>query len=496
MKTFVKTLINRYWKWILLGAVILLVLIRIFSTFFQKQPPAVEPSSPVVDVVSIGDLVNSTIDISCQVEPVSEVPIVSEVSGPITKINVIDGDSVVKDQVLFEVENIQQRVAVADARVALDSARLSLKDLQDQNDTTSSNSLVSQTQSQQNVFVDNAFNALMNNDLQAYPEDNPDRTKGQAPEIIGNYSCIEEGQYVIDVYPSSARSGASFKYSGLESGTSTVSTTGFSTILGECGLELLFPEGFDKNETWVIPVPNTRSASYPSAVAAYESAQDGRDIILNQTEISPEALNQAQGRVNQAQLRYQLALDNFDKTIVKAKIDGVVSGFTRNVGEYVNPSESLGDIKTTDALELIGYINAQEQRYVDRDSKVSIKGEETYVRSIAQTIDSLTRKLRLVIEAPENVSLSEGLSLPCSIRRGGLETQRDDGGFVVPLSAISIIGVDSFVFVVDADGVTTAMPVTVGVLLGDQVIIYGIESGDIVADARGIRDQQKVIINL
>lgn len=488
MKTFVK----KKWKLLIIILVLVIFGARINQRFFAEKPLPEEKVDTVVDLFTLQDSLNESIDMLCQVEPVSEVAITPEFSGSITKVLVDEGTEVEEDDILFEIENIQQRVAVADAKVALESARLSLKDLQDQNNSFSENSIVNQTQKQQDTIVAEALNNLFNNDLQVYPEDNPDTISKAAPSVIGSYTCSQEGEYAVEVYASSGLSGGSFRYAGLESGTSTVSVTDFGTPLGDCGLELVFPEGFDKSETWIIPVPNTRSNSYQSIKNAYETALKNRDLALNQAEASPEIINQAKGRVDQARLRYQLALDNLNKTIVRAKIDGVVSGFDLDVGDYVSAFEDLGNIKTTDYLEIVGYLNVGEQQYVNDESVVRIGEEESTIKSISKTIDSVTRKSKITINAPENLTLVEGESLACSVERITDAVVRSDGGVIIPLSALSIIGVDPYVFTLDESNITVLVPVRVGAILGTHVVVYGELPEFIIKDARGIRADELV----
>ena len=490
MKTFAK----KNWIWILGAVILLFIAVGISSSLFKSEPEIVQDLPPAVEIISLEDVVAGNINLSCQVEPVSEVDILSEYSGAVTKVSVAEGDSVVAGDILFEVENIQQRVAVADARVALESAQLALKDLEDQNNLRSSSSLLSQTQSQQDTLVKNALNQFYNNDLRVYPEENPELSDEGGPRIEGNYTCNIEGEYIIDVYGSASSSGGSFRYSGLESGTQTVSTTDFGTRLGDCGLELVFPLGFDKNETWILPIPNNRSISYQNAKTQYESTLAGRDIVINQTEISPELISQSRGRVNQARLRYQLALDNLNKTIVTSKISGVISGFDLDVGDYVTAFSSLGSIKTAEQLELVGYVNAEESKYINQDSLVWVGDENASLNSLAQTIDSQTRKVRFSITPPASLVLTEGLSLPCVIERSFESVGRDDGGVVVPLSSVSIIGIEAYVFSLTEEGIAQAHPVIPGAILGNEVVVYGDVAGSIIKDARGVRDGQSLSI--
>lgn len=487
--------IKKNWIWIIGIIVVSVIFLRISKTFSSSDVPEVIVPNPAVDIFTLGNTFDNVINTSCQVEPVSEVSITPEYSGVVTNVSVKEGDKIKKGDIIFGIENIQQRVAVADARVALESARSSLKELRDQNDTSSNSSLLAQTEQQQITLIESARNNLFNNDLRAYPLDDPENVTKQGPTIIGNYTCTQKGDYQIEVYRSSSTSGASFRYLGLESGTESVSTTGFGTKLGDCGLELIFPENFDKNEDWVIPVPNTRSSSYALVESRYRNAQENKNIAINQTGASSEVINQSQGRVNQAQLRYQLALDNLNKTSIKAKSSGVVTGFDLDEGDYVNAFSELGSIKTQDQLELVAFVNSDDRRYLSLDSKVTIADQETTINAISAVADSVTRKIKLIIDVPTDMNVIEGLSVACGLERQTDSVTRLDGGITIPLSSLSIIGIDSYVFAINEDLVTSAIPVTTGSILGEEIIVYDLSASAIVSDARGIRSGQKVTIS-
>ncbi|MFT6911201.1 MAG: multidrug efflux pump subunit AcrA (membrane-fusion protein) [Candidatus Paceibacteria bacterium] len=491
----IATFVNKYWKWLVLIVILSILGVRVYDRFFAPKPPVAVAQASVVELFTLGDLLDGDISLSCQVEPVSDVAITPESSGTITNIKVEEGETVAEGDTLFEVENIQQRVSLADARVALESAESVLQEALNNNQTGSASSLLAQTQSRQDALVADALNDLFNNDLQVYPENNPEDTNRAGPTVVGNYTCSQEGKYIVDVYSSSSNSGASFRYSGIESGTRTVSTTNFGTLLGNCGLEFIFPEGFDKNETWILPVPNTRSSSYFSLKKAHETAIETRNITLNQTGLSDQELSQERARVNQARLRSQLAADNFNKTIVKAKSGGVVSGLDLDTGDYVTAFAPVGNIKTIDQLELVAYVNASEKRYVSIDSAVTVAGNETQIKNISSTVDSITRKLKATIIAPNDIVLTEGLSVPCTIARTTDTVTRLDGAAIIPLSAISVVGIDPYVFLLNEDETTKAVPVTTGAILGTQIVVYGLESGDIISDARGIKDGVRVSIS-
>lgn len=486
--------ILKQWKWILLIIVLLVILLRAYQRFGNEPEVLSQAKIATVDVYNITDAVLEPLEAICVAEAVTNIQVTPEVSGTVKKINIVDGQKVKKGDILLELDNIQQRVGLQDARVALDSARLGLSDLRGDNDLTNENSLLQQTKNQQDIIVEQSRNNLFNTDLRAYPIDDPENISKPAPQIIGNYTCMNEGQYNIDVYRSSSPSGASYQYQGLESGRSSVSTTSFGTKIGQCGLEIIFPEGFDKDEEWIIPIPNTRSNQYEDASLAYQQAIKNRDIALNQTSASAEIIAQQEGRVTQASLRYQLALNTLEKTRVRAESNGVISDFTIDEGDFINAFSSVASLKTIDQLELTTFISLEDKNLIDNNALVTVGEDSFTIGVLAQSSNTSTRRFKISVPVNNNENYREGEQYSCLIERSNDVIVRDDGGVIIPLSAISIIGIDSFVFRINEDALAIAVPVETGALLGSNIVVYGLTEGSFIKDARGITNNQQVSV--
>lgn len=488
--------ILKNWKWLLFIIVIGVIGLRAYQRFGIEPEPQLVSNVVSVETYNINDGVIDPLDAICIAEAITNIQITPEVSGVVNKINIQDGQKVNKGDILFELDNIQQRVALQDARVALNSARLALSDLEADNNLSDQSSLLQQTKNQQDILVNQARNDLLNTDLRAYPQDDPEDTSRPAPKIMGNYTCTTEGEYTIEVYPSSARSGASYKFKGLESGTSSVSTTNFGTNLGNCGLELIFPEGFKKDEDWVIPIPNTRSSQYSAALSAYEQSIENRNISLNQTSASPELIAQQKGRVTQASLRYQLALDNYEKTRVRAGSNGIISDFILDEGDFTSAFVSVASLKTINQLELTTFVSSEDRSLISPDATVKVGEDVLTIGILAQSSNTNSRRFKLTAPVKNNDQYQEGEQYNCSIERNSNTIVRDDGGFVIPLSAISIIGTDSYVFKINEESRAEAVAIETGALLGSDVVVYGIEKGLFIKDARGVINNQQVIAEI
>lgn len=478
--------IKKYWKIIIVVFFVLFIVQKIVSSLSPKDKIVKKEDVLVVETFSLNKIKEGKLDTFCSVEALVDTSIVSELGGKVTSVSISEGGQVKKGQTLFEVENISQRLAVQNARVSLKSAQLALSNLLNDN-SGDINSILGQTQNQQEITLASVKNDYFNTDLKAYPEDYDESSS--APTILGNYTCEAEGEYIIETYGSAATSGASIRMEGLETGRSSVSTD-YEVPLGSCGLKIVFPKDFKKNKTWVIPVPNTRSSQFYAAKKDYESLKAGNILALNTTQASPEQISQERARVTQAQLQLEQAQFNLNKSYVKAPIDGIVTGFDLEVGDYVAINQQYGRIKSIGLSSIVAYINADEKNYISKDSLAFVDGEELSVELVSPSIDD-TKKIKVTLSHSENSEFIEGTEVACSIQR--MNTQETEQEMIVPLSSISIIGTEPYVMVVE-DNIAYKKQVITGAILGKDIVIYGIDSGEIVKDARSVRDQQKVII--
>lgn len=202
--------------------------------------------------------------------------------------------------------------------------------------------------------VENAYRALLASDLEAVPV-NPD-TDDVPPVVLGTYSCDDTGQYLLSVFRSSAKSGYSYKLSGLESGT-YVAYTDTAAPFGSCGLSLKFsPDTVYAARDWKIEIPNPRGDSYvtnknaydlarkneASAVAAAQealAAAEAKGALENATPRS-EAASRLDAAIIQAKARLAAVDARIGDRTLKAPFPGTVSAIEMTIGE-VAPTDAM-----------------------------------------------------------------------------------------------------------------------------------------------------------
>ena len=127
-------------------------------------------------------------------------------------------------------------------------------------------------------------------------------------------------------------------------------------------------------------------------------------------------------------------------------------------------------------------------------NKAYLEGSEITVTEVSPTIDTQTKKIKITLDVGQENNLVEGTEVSCHIDRVFSDNDiAEKDGKVIPLSAISIIGQNSYVFEIIENKAYKKI-VEVGALLGQDVIVYGLESEIIIRDARAVRDGQELIL--
>ena len=347
---------------------------------------------------------NKQIEFSGRIQSVDDIIIYPESSGILKEVFVTEGQEVKEGQTIAQLENVNQRLAVKNAQISLDTARIQLQKMQNNNELTDTNSVLSRIVDTQNSNISSFKSIYLNTDIRAYPEDYDE--SDSAPVLSGSYNCDVEGQYSIDVYGSAADSGASFSVSGLENGRASVSTD-YAIPLGDCGLEIVFPKSFSKNKKWIIPVPNTRSSQYLSAQKNYESALSGKSLAIKQGTVDQADISHQKKIISQELLSLESAQVSLSKTIIKAPFDGLIYKKYVDAGRLVSPADSIFGMNSP-SLELVSFVSLEKAKDIVIGKKVQIHIDEILyfgsVKSIVQSLDNNSQSLKVSFSFDEDVN--------------------------------------------------------------------------------------------
>jgi HlyD family secretion protein len=274
-------------------------------------------------------------------------------SGRVASVLVEEGQAVEAGDFIAQLSMNQLQAELLEAQANLQQARAS------QGSTSVDLSFafenLQNTVEEQDVSVQTAYRALLNNDLQAYTEDN---TSATPPVISGTYTGTTEGEYIISMYNSNAPSGYSFTISGLEDGFASARTNS-PGVLGEQGLFIQFDAASRyENTEWVIPIPNTRSSTYTTNKNAYDQAVATRLRTISQVEDDYAALEaeESQGSslagVSAAEARVEAVRAQMRDGVIRAPFDGIVGKIDLVEGEVVSGNTAYVTIVGDTRFEL------------------------------------------------------------------------------------------------------------------------------------------------
>lgn len=236
---------------------------------------------------------------------------------------------------------------------------------------------------QQKVLVENAYNAMLSNNLVAVPS-NSSIESVEAPTISGTYEGGVEGDYVLSIPEPS-----SFVTAGIETSTGKISSS-TPIKLGTKGLFIQFPSNFNSNSNtqWTISIPNKKSSTYVTYYNAYQSALKTQDSALGvaqalidqrEAELSLKKatarsvdLDLAKADILSAEGQLQLASANFEHTILRAPANGTITKVDIKIGELAQALKNVISLQDVKNIYLEADINEANITSIKLDAPIDI----------------------------------------------------------------------------------------------------------------------------
>jgi len=488
---------------------ILLALLAIGAVAFMAFALGRTESVAVVTAtVERGD-VEQLVSVSGVIEAEQTAELAFPVSGIVASVHVTEGDVVAAGDVLVSLETRVLNADRADARAALARAVATRDELAAGADPTAraataetitlKEATLATIKATQADLVANAYRTLLSGNLSAVSEDSDEAAV--APVITGTYSCDEEGTYTLETYSSSGASGFSYRLSGLETGSQSVSFDQ-AAPLGICGLRAQFDRNSSyRNTTWTISIPNTQSSQYVQNRNAYALAQTQadsaialaeQDIILtraNADSSNAPARSEAIARANADIMSANARIARIDAQLADRVIRAPFAGTVTDID--ILPGETASNVPVVTILaqadfELTARIPEIDIGKLEVGQTVSAVFDARTTETLTGTIDYISLQATQI----DGVSYYEAIinidTTPTWLR-SGLNADID----ISTTKAIDVLRVPKR-FVEEVDGVAqvllptageTSMVKTVDILLeGDDgfVALTGLTEGDIV----------------
>lgn len=501
-----------------IGALLLVVAIFLGFKFFGGTGTGDEvPAAAVTEVfvVSVGELgAQASFDTVGKVEAVSEANLQAESGGRITSVSVKVGDSVSPGKVLATIENSSQRAVLVQSQGAYEAAVAAANQNEDQTAVSldeanialaSARSAAANTVRQSyttanNVFftnIDNFFGNA-NGPTPGVKIDSLSYTSFLNNERVAFQTILPEWQ---------SRSAAVTANSNLESEISyakrnverTISLVDiFITIFNQGGNVGGYTEAelqansvtFTALKSSLIATRGSLDAALTNITAAKEGIE--RAKIGSTRGVDPAAAAQ----IKIALGSYQAAQANYQKTIVRSPIQGVVNAFYLKTGDYTSPGQPAGIVANNNGLQIKTFVSEVDSANLNVGDTVTIEGGASgVITAKAAALDPNNGKVAIVVGVNPDSGLTNGATVSLTFSQISEETASDNR-IIVPLSALKITSTGTFVFTVGEESTLVPVAITQGQLYGENIeILSGVTKDTrIVTDARGLKEGQEVIV--
>lgn len=408
----------------LLVAAAVLLLIKVVHT------PDTERILTTVDIGTVHDFVS----VSGYVEAENTAQLAFTITGIVADVLVREGDTVAAGDTLITLTRAALLAERAEALANLTYTEADRDELiagpsaeartVTETEVTIAADNLTQTTRTETEKVANARQTLLSSGLTAQAVNGDE--EATAPTISGSYTCDQEGTYVLELYRSNTKSGYSYRYSGIETGTDTVYTEQAAT-LGTCGLFIVFDAGSRyANSTWEIAIPNTNSTSYVANRNAYELAQTNAEhaiadaaqayqLAKNQARVTnadprTESLVRANAQVSQMQARLnRIDAELADRTLI-APFDGIITNVDVLAGETVTTAPVI-TLLADSAFEVTARIpeidiakvhsGQTAEIYFDANTNEALQATIRFISPNATEIDGVAYfEAKLVLDNP------------------------------------------------------------------------------------------------
>lgn len=467
----------------------------------SAKPTTTATTTPTAVRVISRTASTDTITASGEVRGQLSATISSQVAGVIDRVPVTIGQSVDQSDVLAVFANQSKRASVRQARANVESKRANLRQLRSgprPQEVTGAELSVESARENLQTAKQNLFNT----DLQAYVSSGDESVRSgslQAPSISGTYQGDERGEYRITLYRSGAKSGYSFRYTGLENGIGTVSTE-TPQPLGTKGLYIQFPDNFASNRLlkWVVPIPNTRSSRFIEAQGRYHQAQTKlreaqNNLSLTKAGARQEQIDAARAQLSAAEASLQQAQAQLDKTTVEAPFAGEVLSLSVDPGQFVSVGQPIAKLVNRSQIEIRTAVSPRTASQLAVGDTVQIGEAGTgRIVAIAPAVDSDTGNVAVRVAASQE---AQSDLIPGTYVDLEFTTDTGQQGLrqSLPLSAVGTTADGSYVLVVNEDNTLRRVELKTGPITGSTVLMEEpLPSQPIVKDISSVSAGQHV----
>lgn len=512
------------------GVFLIIILFFGYKTLFGGS----SATSYVVGTVTKGDLV-LTVNGTGQVEAENQVDLkpqgTTQSASTITEVDVKQGDTVSKNQLIVAVDNTSALTQLKQAQASVKSAQANYDKVASGSSAQSvavsqagvSSSQTSLTNAKQSLFskISSAYNdassvvttdtnSLFSNPNSITPRYGVSNSNSTNSQLTIN--IVNEREQINSLLTQWNTSVGTADATGDLTSLSSLSTTNLNAILQYLNDILSDLTTYETNSsaasTYTGSINSGRStimadisaiSSAQQQVATAQSSLTQSNASLNQTTAPATAsdLESAQATLDNANASLESAQNTYDQSFIRAPFSGVVAAVNVSVGDVVNTNTVVASIITKQQIAQIS-LNEVDAAQVKIGQSATITfnalpgvtasgtvAQIDTIGTVTQGVVSYTAKIAL---DTTNNTIKPGMSVSVTIAVG-----KDVGVLLVPNSAVTSVGSNSNVMVLDGvagatDGATislTTAPKSISVQTGDSdnkntVITSGLTEGELI----------------
>lgn len=260
----------------------------------------------------------------------------------------------------------------------------------------------------------------------------------------------------------------------------------------------------------LIPTNSISQAEYEQVETTYRIAQEDLKVVRQQLEAGligrKEDIAASEAQVRGLEARVVEANIQLQDTTLEAPFDGVIAQRFVEEGQNIQAKAPVVRFQNIDQIEIVvdvpEVVMAAEissadilEMYAELNAAPGLRFP-VQIREVSQVADPTTQTftVRVAMQAPDGLRLLPGMTATVNVlyRRASILGDR----IMIPIPAVfQQANGDQVVWVIDADGLSSARQVTTGAASGAQIeILEGLQPGDRVAIAgvSFLRDGMKV----
>jgi multidrug efflux pump subunit AcrA (membrane-fusion protein) len=505
----VKTKVGRKHLLVLITAfLVVAIAFKLLSSDKSSENAEIQALTEV-EVSSVAELgASSSFDTIGKVEAVSEANLETEAGGRITNVSVKIGDAVSTGQILATIENSSERATLLQAEGAYEAA-LAASAQSNVGVSEAENALANAQNAAVSVFRSsyNTVNGVIYNSVDTFFSSpttlipglrigGSGLTKTLVDERVAYQEILPEWQSLSNTIAVTSDLEKELSYAKANVERTIILIDNFITIFGEKDNDDVYVGvGIQEHRTNFTAIRSTLLSTKSSIESAITNLSTAKDAVRRAELAASGGKNSAaDAQVKIALGSLQAAQANYQKTIIRTPISGVVNAFYLKAGDYVGAGQPAGIVANNKGLQIKTFVSEIDSTNLNIGDKVTIEGGNSgIITAKAAALDPTNGKVAVVIGVDGDSDLTNGSTVKVTFTQ--VSTTKETNLTLVPLSALKITPEATYVFTVD-EGALKAIEVTRGQLYGENVeIVGGIEkSTEIVTDARGLKEGQKVTV--